>query len=171
MQNNSKVLQAIENDSIFLLESILKDGYDIKKPIVIGEEYDLEEHDEVSLLSFAIRQYASRELIEMLLSYGVDIYEVNSDGVSSIDVAIKYKRVEIIELCIEKGIDLNSTKRKSGITPLMLASCFNDIEIAKILIDNGAILDSKDNSGLSAKGYAKRLGQKKMLEFLESIED
>ena len=171
MQNDLKILKAIENDSLVLLESILKDGYDIYKPIIIGEEYDLEEHDKVTLLSFAIRQYASRELIELLLSYGVDIHEVNSDGVSSLDVAIKYKRVEIIELCIEKGIKLNSTKRKSGITPLMLASCFNDIEIAKILIDNGAILDSKDNSGLTAKDYAKRLGQKRMLEFLESIED
>ena len=171
MQNDQKVIEAIENDSIFLLESLLKNGYDIKKSIIIGEEYDLEDHDEVTLLSYAIRKYASRELIEVLLSYGVSIHELNSDGVSSLDIAIKYKRIDIINLCIEEGIDLNITKRRSGITPLILASCFNNIEIAKILIENGADINGQDNSGATPKAYAKKLGQKKMLEFLESLEN
>jgi len=166
MQNDAKVVQAIENDSIFLLESILKAGYDINKPILIGEEYDLEEYDEVSLLSYAICNYASRELIELLLSYGVNIHEVNSEGISSLDVAIKYKRVEIVKLCIEKDFDLNKTKRKSGLTPLILASCFNDVEIATILLKNGADVNGTDGSGLTAKDYAKKMGQKKMVEFL-----
>jgi ankyrin repeat protein len=167
MQNDAKVIQAIENDSLFMLESILKAGYDVNKPIIIGEEYDLEEYDEVSLLSYAICQYASRELVELLLSYGIDIYEVNNDGISSLDVAIKYKRVEIVELCIEKGFDLNKTKRKSGLTPLILASCFNDVEIATILLKNGADINGTDGSGLTAKDYAKKMGQKKMIEFLD----
>ncbi len=167
MQNDAKVIQAIENDSLFMLESILKGGYDVNKPIIIGEEYDLEEYDEVSLLSYAICQYASRELVELLLSYGIDIYEVNNDGISSLDVAIKYKRVEIVELCIEKGFDLNKTKRKSGLTPLILASCFNDVEIATILLKNGADINGTDGSGLTAKDYAKKMGQKKMIEFLD----
>ncbi|SFV53538.1 ankyrin repeat family protein [hydrothermal vent metagenome] len=162
----NELTQAIENDSIAKLKSLLQEGADLNKPILIGEEYDLEEYDEISPLFYAIRKYASLEMIELMLENGVDLYVTDSDGISALDMAIKFKRKEIIQYCIDKGMELNRTKRKSGILPIMLAACFSDTELIEMLLEHGADINATDASGMSAKDYAKKLGQKKMVSFL-----
>ena len=49
----------------------------------------------------------------------------------------------------------------------MLAACFSDIEMMQMLLDHGGELNQADNSGMAPKDYAKKLGQKKMLAFLD----
>jgi len=161
--------KAIEQDSLVQTKQIIDNGVDLSKPLVLGSEYDLDSPDEVSVLSFSIRKNASIELIKLLLKHGVDLFEVDKEGVSSLDIAIKFKRYDVVQLCIDSGFDINTTKRKSGITPLMLASCFNDIDMLKLLLENGAKIDNKDKFGMNAIEYAKKLGQTKTAEFLESM--
>ncbi len=163
----NKVTEAIENDSIAGLKALVKQGIDLNKPILIGEEYDLDEYDEISPFFYAIRKYASLELIEMMLENGVDLFETDSDGVSALDMAIKFKRKDVIRFCIEKGFDLNSTKRKSGITPVMLAACFSDTEMMQMLLDAGGEINAIDSAGMSPLDYSRKLGQKKMKAYLE----
>ena len=162
----NEVTQAIENDSIAKLKSLIKNGTDTTRPILIGEEYELEDYDEISPLFYAIRKYASLELIELLLENGADLFERDSDGISALDVAIKFKRKDVIQFCIDKGFDLNVSTRKSGITPVMLAACFSDLDMMKMLIDHGGDINASDKAGMAPKDYAKKLGQKKMVEFL-----
>jgi len=163
----NEVTQAIEHDSIAQIKSLLKKGVDLNKPILIGEEYDLEEYDEISPLFYAIRKYASMELIELLLENGVDLFQTDADGISVLDMAIKFRRKEMIGYCIDKGFDLNSTKRKSGITPVMLAACFSDTEMMQMLLDAGGEINAVDSTGMSPLDYARKLGQKKMQTYLE----
>ena len=157
---------AIENDSIAKVKSLLKEGVDINKPILIGEEYDLDEYDDISPFFYAIRKRASLEMLELFLNNGVTLMTTDSEGVSALDMAIKFKRKEVIQFCIDNGFDLNTTKRKSGITPVMLASCFSDIEMMQLLLDGGADINALDKIGMSPKDYSKKLGQKKMTEFI-----
>jgi len=162
-----ELLEAIENDSLVKMRALLDNGIDLSKPVIIGEEYELDEPDEIGILFYAIRTGASLEAIELLLEYGLDIQALDSDKISALDTAVKFKRKDVVELCIEKGLDLNSTKRRSGILPLLLASCFGDIEMVELLLKHGADLNATDSSGITAKDYAKKLGQKKMVEFLD----
>ncbi len=162
-----ELLNAMERDNLVKIKSICKQGIDLTQPIILGSEYDLDDYDETSILFYAIRNGVSLEAIEILLDYGVDIKEVDEDGLSAIDVAIKFKREDVVEFCISRGLDVNKTSRKSGITPLLLASCFNNISMVELLLKYNADINSLDNSGMSAKDYAKKLGQKKMLEFLD----
>ena len=162
-----ELLEAIEHDSLVKIRKICKSGVDLTIPIDMGIEYGLEDPDETTILFYAIRKYASIDSIKILLEYGVDIREIDEDGLSAIDVAIKFKREDVIKFCIEKGLDVNETHRKSGITPIILTACFNNTQIAQLLIENGANINSKDSGGMSVKDYAKKLGQKKMLKFLE----
>jgi ankyrin repeat protein len=73
----------------------------------------------------------------------------------------------MIRFCIDKGFDLNTTKRKSGITPVMLAACFSDIDLMEILLENGGDINAVDRTGMSPLDYARKLGQKKMQAYLE----
>ena len=163
----NEITQAIENDSIAKLKSLIKAGADLNKPILIGEEYDLEDYDEISPLFYAIRKYASLEMIELMLDNGVDLHMTDSDGVSALDMAIKFKRKDVIQFCIDKGFDLNSTKRKSGITPVMLAACFADTEMMQMLLDAGGNINAQDSAGMTPLDYSRKLGQKKMQAYLE----
>ena len=160
------LLEAIEHDNLIKMKALLEEGVDLSTPILIGEEYELEDHDEIGLLFYAIRNYASLEAISLLLEYGLDIKACDDMGISALDTAIKFKRHDIIGLCIEEGLDVNTSSRKSGITPLMLASCFSDIEIVELLLEHGAEINATDRAGMSPKDYARKLGQKKMQEFL-----
>jgi len=160
--------QAIDNDSIATVKALIKEGVDLNKPILIGEEYDLDEYDEISPLFYAIRKYASLEMIELFLENGIALTQRDADGISALDMAIKFKRKDIIQFCIDQGFELNTTTRKSGITPVMLAACFSDLDMMEILLNNGGDVNVTDCSGMAPKDYAKKLGQKKMVEFLES---
>lgn len=162
-----ELIEIIENDSIVGLKKLCKEGYDLNLPIDAGLEYGLEDPDYMPVLFFAIRKYASLEFIETLLELGLDIRQIDEDGLSALDIAIKFRRVDVIEFCIEKGIDVNETHRPSGLTPMLVASCFNNnTEIVELLLKHGAEINAHDQNGMSAKDYAKKLGQTKMLAFL-----
>ena len=165
----NELIKALDNDSLVKLKDILDNGIDLSKLVIIGEEYELDEPDEIPILFYAIRTKCSIEAIELLLNYEIDINMLDENGISTLDTAIKFRREDVIKLCIDNNFDLNVSSRRSGIKPLMLASCFGDTNIAKILIESGADINAKDKSGMSAKDYARKLGQKKMEEFLEGI--
>jgi ankyrin repeat protein len=158
---------AIENDSVSKVKSLIKEGVDLNKPILIGEEYELEEYDDIAPFFYAIRKRASLDMLKLFLENGVELMKTDSDGISALDIAIKFKRKEVILFCVENGFDLNTTSRKSGITPVMLAACFSDIEMMQMLLDGGGKINAIDKAGMSPKDYSKKLGQKKMTEFLQ----
>jgi ankyrin repeat protein len=161
------ITEVIEHDSVAGLKSLIGKGVDLNRPILIGEEYDLEAHDEIAPLFYAVRTHASMEMIALMLANGVDLFAVDSDGVSVLDTAIKFRRKDVIGLCIEQGFDLNTTRRKSGITPVMLAACFSDTEMMQMLLDAGGEINAVDGTGMSPLDYARKLGQKKMQAYLE----
>jgi len=161
------LLEAIEKDNLVKMRKLLEEGVDLSCPVIVGEEYELDEPDEIGILFYAIRNYASLEAIELLLEFGVDLTECDENGISALDTAIKFRRHDVINLCLDRGLDVNESQRKSGITPLMLASCFSDTKTAELLLDYGADINATDRSGMSPKDYARKLGQKKMQKFLE----
>ncbi len=163
------LLEAVERDNLVALRKILESGtVDLDGEVIIGEEYDLDEPDEIPLLFYVIQKGISPEALEMLLEAGMDLHFVNREGLGALDVAIKYRRPEIVRLCKERGISLTTTRRKSGMTPLMLAAAFNDTEMVEYLLEEGAELNGVDSYGMTALDYARKMGQKRVQELLEA---
>jgi len=165
-----ELLKAIEYDSLPEIKKLLNSkNYDLNSEVIVGAEYDLDEPDEIPLAFYLIQNGASLEAIELLIDKGMDITYTNRDGLGALDYAIKHKRTDIIKLCKKYGVSLTHSKRKSGLTPLMLAASFNDIDIMKFLIAEGADINKKDNYGMNAIDYAYKLGQKNAAKFLEDL--
>lgn len=164
-----ELLEVLERDNLVSLRKILDRGdIDFNSNVFIGQEYDLDEPEEVPLLFYLIMKDVSLEAFKLLLEYGLDLNFTNKEGLGALDIAIKSHRMDIVALCKERGISLNKSRRKSGMTPLMLASAFNDVEMVEYLIKEGVDIDCIDRYGMNALDYAKKMGQNRVKEILES---
>jgi uncharacterized protein len=122
-----------------------------------------------------------------LLDAGAD---VNLDNIQSItylmgtvgyscDEKLKETTRRMVSLLLSYGANVNarssSLDRDSGATALMLAARSGDIQIAQMLLDNGADPNLKNKKGLNALDYArdsyyiKKSGDKELIKLLESI--
>ena len=81
-------------------------------------------------------------------------------------MAIAKGDTETAKKIIEYGASVN--ERSNGMTPLMIAARYNNCEIIKVLIDNGADSKTKDEKGLTALKYAELSNAKEAVELLKA---
>lgn len=72
--------------------------------------------------------------------------------------------VEVVQLLLQKGADVNMTG--GGSTALMRAALYGDSEIVRILLDEGADVNAKDKNGRTALLWAVRGGHKNVIQVL-----
>ncbi len=80
----------------------------------------------------------------------------NSVKYSSIFSYIKKGNIHKVEQLIQKDKIFVNSKNDEGITPLMIASMENNLNIMKLLIQNGAKLNEQDQLGETALIKAAR---------------
>lgn len=80
-------------------------------------------------------------------------------------VAISKGDSETAKKIIEYGGDVNQTY--NGLTPLMIASRYNNVELINILIAKGASIDKKDEKGNTALRHAELSNAKEAVEALK----
>lgn len=73
--------------------------------------------------------------------------------VSPFCAAIVQGDLEMVEKLIALGEDIN--QKSNGKTPLQYAARYNRVEIAKLLLDNGAKLNARCDNGFTALKYAE----------------
>ena len=61
--------------------------------------------------------------------------------------------LDAVKKFIEYGADVN--EKSNGMTPLMVAARYNQVEIINFLLENGANAKTVNESGLTALKYAK----------------
>jgi len=153
----TELIQAVESDSVATAKRLIDAGADIH----------ITNEDGLPLLLLAIKHGASKEMVELLLDAGADLGWKTSEGVSLLDEAVERNRIDLVKLFIARGIDPSETSRKSGMTALMLAACFDYIDLMEVLLEHGADLYAVDESGMGASDYARKLGRKRAQKWLE----
>ncbi len=153
----NKWLEFLKNNDFLSVKKYIRDGADVNET----------NESEESVLACALRFQCDNDLIMLLIDSGADIYEFDDEGVSIFETAITYNNIKILQYIIAKGIDVNSTQRRSRFTPLMAAASYGRVEITKILLENGANKEIVEQKGFSATDFARKMNKKSILELLE----
>ncbi len=160
----SKIVLAIENDDYLGVKDALKKGEDPNQEVEISED------EYAPLLFFALRKRVSVDIIKLLIDSGADKEYMTYDGVGLLDEAVVFGDIEVIKYLIEElKMDINTTKRKSGMTPFMQACCYGNLNLISYIKDCGADMEARDKNGMNALDYSRKLGQKKVKEYLEQF--
>jgi ankyrin repeat protein len=141
----------------------------VKELVESGEDVNATNESGESVLMYALRSHCDDELISYLIQSGADIFATDHEGVSVFDMAITYNNIKMVKYLLDKGVDVNTTHRKSGFTSLMCASCYGRLEIAKLLLENGAKVKTADFSGLNAVDYSRKMNKKSIYSLLQNV--
>ncbi|WP_297483973.1 ankyrin repeat domain-containing protein [Sulfurimonas sp.] len=157
----NKWLELLKNDDYLGIKKYIKSGGDLSQTNELSE----------SVLACALRAGCDIETLMLLIESGADIFDFDDEGVSIFDMAVTYDNKEMLLYLIEQGKNVNETTRKSGFTALMAAACYGRIEIAQILLDNGADTNAKDSKGFTAVDFARKMNKKSILSLFEYDEN
>ncbi len=153
--------QILENDDFIGLKKSIEQGLNLNQII------EDDEGDEYHILIYAMRQKCSYDLLKLMVDNNSNLFYTNSDGVGILDEAIILGDLDFLKYLInEKKMDINKTQRKSGFSFLMQAVSYGNIELTKFLLESGADIEMRDEFGMNCIDYARKLGRKKMQEFL-----
>jgi len=151
------------------LDLLRKNDYiSIKKHIRNGANVNQKSETGESVLAYALRYRCDEDIIDLLISSGADVRDMDNEGVSIFDMAITYENLPLIKQLVEEGIyDVNETRRGSGLTPLMCATCYGRVEVVKYLLEKGADKNAVESKGLSALDFARKMNKKTVLKLLK----
>ncbi len=110
------------------------------------------------------------DIAKLLVENDDDVNSKLDNGDTILHLAISKFAFDIISILIAKGADVNLTDSK-GETPLSIAVRNSDIKTVELLLRNNANPDIKENYGKPAIYYAKKQGQKDILNLLGLNED
>ena len=101
----------------------------------------------------------------------LDAIETTSiSNVNSFCKLIQMGDYDAVKALIAQGEDLN--RKSTGLTPLMFAARHNQPEIAQLLIDNGAKLNSRsEKDGMTALEMAERYNAMDTYEVIQKATD
>lgn len=109
-------------------------------------------------------------VVKQLIEYGADVNTTSEKRLSSpLYLATRYNHVELVNLFISMGSNVNGLDKESY-SPLHAAAITGNPKIAKLLLDNGAHIESKSTGGSIPGGtplhVAAYIGQ---LEFAQLL--
>lgn len=117
----------------------------------------------------------SYKVAQLLIEKGAKPLKTNKYGSLPIYNAIWYGRVDMIELFLKYGIDVNFRSKPDGPNLFMLSSNIatykyinrkDSIEVAKLLLAKGADIDCNLRSGVTALHIACKSGNTEHVKFL-----
>ena len=89
----------------------------------------------------------------------MDINSMNKQGLSPLHVAAINGNIEVTELLINEGADIELKDSEYGSSPLLFACQNGRTKIVKLLFENGADINAKSVGRTSAIHFAAQSGR------------
>jgi ankyrin repeat protein len=154
-------LELLKNDDYLGIKQYLKKGASVMQRNEAGE----------SVLACALRARCDWDTLMLLVEHKADIFDVDSEGVSILDMAITYDNLQMVKYLVSQGKDVNERTRKSGFSALMCAASYGREEITRYLLEQGADESVQDVKGFRAVDFARKMNKKSILKLLDYDEN
>ena len=107
------------------------------------------------------------DAVKLSLENGIDVNlsESGDFGSSLLHIAIRFERMEIFELLLENGANIDFVDNV-GWTPLMESVVDDKPVFGKILVEKGARKDFVNQRGATAQALAHKFGRRDFFEFI-----
>ncbi len=102
------------------------------------------------------------DCLDLLLSHKVDLNPTHEEGLTPLSQAVMIGRVEPVTKLLAAGADPNVPDR-AGWTALHFIARTPNTELAKLLIEHGALTDIRSKKGKLAADLAKDPQMKELL--------
>lgn len=93
--------------------------------------------------------------------------EVSRNFSAPLHVAVSKGDLEVVKKFIAYGANVN--EQSEDMTPLMIAARYNKIEILKVLLENGARPEDKNEQGFTALKYAQLSNATEAIAILKDL--
>ena len=107
-----------------------------------------------------------KEIVEMLIAYGVEVNAQGSNGVTALVMAVASGDKEIVEMLLARGAEVNIRNNQGCYTALMAAAEVGNKEIVEILLARGADVNARDILGNDALIWAVWKRYKELVKIL-----
>lgn len=157
-----------------LMHAISKGDHEIVKVLVkAGADIDIVGVQDLKPLELAILS-GSVEVVRELIGAGINLNQFCSNRITPLIKAIDLKNSEMVNVLLEaknrdgsRKVNIDQIQQNKN-TALITASLYGNVEIVKILIDNQADLEKKDEHLRSALHSAVGLGHSEVAKLLMS---
>ena len=95
----------------------------------------------------------------------IDVEDRNNHRQTALDAASDNGKLDVAELLIERGADVNS-RCAAGRTPLHYASRGGHLDVVRLLLDHKADVDARERNGMTALAFASCYGHFEIVKLL-----
>ncbi|MTH18267.1 ankyrin repeat domain-containing protein [Flavobacterium sp. LC2016-01] len=93
--------------------------------------------------------------------------EISRNFSAPLHVAVSKGDLEVVKKFIAYGANVN--EQSEDMTPLMIAARYNKVEILKVLLENGARPEDKNEQGFTALKYAQLSNATEAIAILKDL--
>lgn len=126
-----------------------------------GAEVNLPDSNGNTPLIWALSADLKIEMIELLVSHGANVNQINYDGLSALDTAINNADAVVVDCLISHGADLSPkiySATTPDMTPLEFAVTLGDFEVVKALLEGGSDIHHMSSNNKTALNLALEFG-------------
>ena len=136
--------------------------------LLIENGADPNEHGDGNVLAI---HNASPEVMRYLISKGADVNKIGAEECTPIMYEVYMHNYENVKILIEKGANVNYQSESDAFSSLHWAARKGDLEMVKLLRENGADINSANKEGQRPKDLAKDNNHDTVLEYLGKLKD